>query len=83
MKKVVVRTTVYLDETSSDKGYVMRGNKGDFITARDVNGKFIWVRLTPSKTTKPVHEYNTIQEAIEDKINRGYEVYEYSKAELS
>lgn len=83
MKKVVVRTQVFLDETSASKGYVIKGRKGDFITARDTDGKFIWVRLTPSKTTKPVHKYDSITEAIKDKIDLGYEVFEYNNAELS
>lgn len=83
MKKVVVRTQVFLDEVTPSKGYVMKGNKGDFITARDTNGDFIWVRLTPSKTTKPVHRYDSITDAIKDKIDLGYEVFEYDKAELS
>lgn len=75
--KVEVRTTRYLDEISRNKGYVMKGRKGDFISARQVDGKFIWVRLTPGKTTKPVHSYNTLTDAIKDKLDAGYEVYEY------
>ena len=68
---------VLLKDISRSKGYVMKGNKGDYITARDANGKFIWVRLTPSKTTKPVHAYDSLTEAIQDKLNAGYEVFEY------
>jgi len=82
MLKVVKRTTVYLDEVDNSKGYVMKGFKGDFITARQVDGKYIWVRLTPGKTTKPVHKYDTVQDAIEDKLNNGYEVYQFTEAEL-
>lgn len=82
MLRVIKRTTVYLDEVDCSKGYVMKGFKGDFITARQVDGKFIWVRLTPGKTTKPVHEYDTIQDAIEDKLNNGYEVYQFTEAEV-
>ena len=83
MRKVVVRTEVFLDEVSNEKGYVMKGHKGDFILARDTNGNYIFVRVTPGKTTKPVHKYSTVLEAITDKMNAGYEVFEYDKAELS
>ena len=76
--KVVVRTERYLDEISRSKGYVMKGQKGDFISARTSDNEFIWVRLTPGKTTKPVHKYPTLTEAIKDKLNKGYEVFEYT-----
>ena len=76
--KVVVRTERYLDEISRSKGYVMKGQKGDFISARTPNNEFIWVRLTPAKTTKPVHKYATLTEAIKDKLDKGYEVFEYT-----
>lgn len=86
MRKVIVRTekeTVFLDEIKRKNGYVMKGKKGDFITARTPDNKFIWVRLTPSKTTKPVHAYDTLTEAIKAKLDKGYEVFEYDKVELS
>lgn len=87
MKQVVVereRTTVTLDELSNSKGYVMRGNKGDFIIARDTNGDFIWVRLTPTKnTSKPVRSYETLKSAIKDKIDNGFEVYEYETVDVA
>ena len=76
--KVVIRTERYLDEISRSKGYVMHGTKGDFISARTPENKFIWVRLTPGKTTKPVHSYDTLTEAIKDKLDKGYEVEEYT-----
>lgn len=82
MKQVEIRTTVYTDELALDKGYVMRGNKGDFITARDTEGNYIWVRLNPTKSnSKPVHVYDSLQDAVEDKIERGYEVFEYDSLE--
>ena len=85
MRKVVVadETTVRLDDVTKNKCYVMKGRKGDFILARDVEGNFMWVRLTPSKTTKPVNKYDDIFEAIEDKLNAGYEVFEYTEATLN
>lgn len=76
--KVVVRTERYLDEISRSKGYVMEGRKGNFISARTPDNKFIWVRLNPAKTTKPVHSYDTLTDAIKDKIAKGYNVYEYT-----
>lgn len=83
MKKVVERKEVFLEEVDGSKGYVMKGFKGDFILARDTYGDYIWVRLTPGKVTKPVNTYNDPQEAIKDKLAEGYEVYEFTKAELS
>ena len=81
MLKVVVRTERYLDEISRQNGYLMVGYKGKFISARTPENKFIWVRLNPPKTTKPVNEYDTLTEAIRDKIYKGYEVYEYKTEE--
>ena len=81
MLKVVVRTERYLDEISRQNGYLMVGYKGKFISARTPDNKFIWVRLNPPKTSKPVNEYDTLTEAIRDKISKGYEVYEYKTEE--
>ena len=78
MLKVVVRNERYLDEISRKNGYVMVGCKGKFISARTPDNKFIWVRLNPPKTTKPVNEYDTLTDAIRDKISKGYDVYEYT-----
>ena len=78
---VKIRTERYLDEISRSKGYVMHGRKGDFISARTPENKFIWVRLTPGKTTKPVHSYDTLTDAIKDKLDAGYIVEEYESVE--
>ena len=82
MKQVVAErndVVVTLDELSTNKGYVMLGNKGEFIIARDTDGKYIWVRLNPTKTTaKPVKAFDTLKGAIEDKLNHGYDVFEYT-----
>lgn len=85
MRKVVVadENVVTLDDVTANKCYVMKGRKGDFILARDVEGSFMWVRLTPAKTTKPVHKYSTAKEAVEDKLNLGYDVFEYTEATLN
>lgn len=84
MLKQVVTTTsneVRLDEVSSSKGYVMVGNKANYILAKNQDKKFIWVRVTPSKTaSKPVHTYNDMASAIKDKIDNGYDVFEYESA---
>ena len=77
MKQVVLEEPkVLLANVTRQNGYVMKGKKGDFITARTPDNKFIWVRLTPSKTSTPVHAYNTLTEAIKDKLEKGYEVFE-------
>ena len=85
-KQVVARRSddvVTLDELSNNKGYVMRGIKGDYIIARDTDGNFIWVRLIPTKnTSKPVHAYATLKEAIKDKIDNGFDVFEYDTVEV-
>ena len=82
MKQVVAKrddAVVTLDELATNKGYVMVGSKGEFIIARDTNGKYIWVRLNPTKTTaKPVKAFDTLRGAIEDKLNNGYDVFEYT-----
>lgn len=73
---------VTLSEVSKDKGYVMRGNKGDYILAKDTNGNFIWVKATPGSVTKPVHTYRTIEEAIDAKIDN-YEVFEFDSVDFN
>ena len=77
-------STVTLDELSKEKGYLMKGIKGDYIVARNTDGKFIWVRLVPTKnTSKPVHSYDTLRDAIQDKLNAGFEVVEYDTIEVA
>lgn len=85
MRKVVVadENVVTLNDVTTNKCYVMKGRKGDFILARDVNGNFMWVRLTPAKTTKPVNKFASAKEAIKAKLELGYEVFEYTEATLS
>jgi hypothetical protein len=72
-----------VDNLDSTKGYVMDGRKGKFIIARDTDGKFIWARLNPPKTTaKAVRAYSSLKEAVQDKLDRGYRVFEYSEIEV-
>lgn len=83
MLKQVVTTSsneVRIDEISKDKGYVMVGNKANFVLSKNTDGEFIWVRVTPGKIGKPIHRYSTMKDAISDKIDKGYEVFEYSEA---
>jgi hypothetical protein len=84
MREVVAQTTqLTVDNLDSTKGYVMDGRKGKFIIARDTDGKFIWVRLNPPKTTaKSVKSYSSLKEAVKDKLDRGYQVFEYSEIEV-
>lgn len=84
MREVVAQTTqLTVDNLDSTKGYVMAGNKGNYIIARDTNGKYIWVRLTPTKTTaKAVKAFDTLKEAVANKLNAGYKVYEYTTASV-
>ena len=84
MREVVAQTTqLTVDNLDSTKGYVMDGRKGKFIIARDTDGKFIWVRLNPPKTTaKAVKSYSSLKEAVKDKLDRGYQVFEYSEIEV-
>ena len=75
--------TVTLDELSTNKGYVMKGNKGDFIIARDTEGYYIWVRLNPTKNIAKAHnKYLTLKEAIADKLSKGFDVFEYTTADV-
>lgn len=84
IREVVERTNeLTLDNVTSATGYAFDGDKGTFILAKDTNGNFIWVRLTPGKVGKPVHAYGSIKEAIKDKMDNGYTVYAFDNAELS
>lgn len=83
IRTVVDRTEeLLLDNCTSNNGYAFEVEKGTFILAKDTEGKFIWVRLTPGKVGKPVHSYDTIKEAIKSKIDLGFEVFAYDNAEL-
>lgn len=73
---------ILLENVSKDKGYVMCGSKGQYILGRDTNGKFIWVKATPGNVTKPVNSYATLQDAIKDKLNKGFSVFEYSEVDF-
>ena len=86
MKQVLLerehQTTVLVEDVTKEKGYIMNGKKGDYVLGRDTKGKFIWVRVTPGKTTKPVHAYNTAIEAVRDKLSKGYDVFEYTNVNV-
>ena len=82
MRKVVVSREVSTKDATLSKGYIMKGNKGDFILARDTEGRFIWVRLNPPKITKVFNAYDTLQEALEAKVDDGYEVLEIDEDDI-
>ena len=82
MRKVIVSREVTTKEATVSKGYIMKGNKGDFILARDTEGRFIWVRLNPPKITKVFNAYDTLQEALEAKVDYGYEVLEIDENDI-
>ena len=75
--------TLTLDELANNKGYVMKGNKGDFIIARDTAGNYIWVRLNPTKSIAKAHNsYATLKDAIKAKLDKGFDVFEYSEVTI-
>ena len=82
MRKVIVSREVTTQDATVSKGYIMKGNKGDFMLAKDTEGKFIWVRLNPPKITKVFNAYDTLQEALEAKVNDGYEVLEIGEDDI-
>lgn len=84
MREVVAKIeALTIDNLDSSKGYVMCGRKGNFIIARGTDGKYIWVRLTPTKTTaKAIRAYSSLKEAVKDKLDKGYRVFEYSDIEV-
>lgn len=74
MRQVVARRDVTTSEATDKFGYIMVGNKGNFMLAKDAVGHYIWVRLCPPKVTQPARSYSTLKEALEDKVDQGYEV---------
>lgn len=82
MRKVIVSREVTTQDATVSKGYIMKGKKGDFMLAKDTEGKFIWVRLNPPKITKIFNAYDTLQEALEAKVNYGYEVLEIDEDDI-
>ena len=82
MRKVIISREVTTKDAKLSKGYIMKGDKGDFMLARDAEGRFIWVRLNPPKITKVFHAYDTLQEALEAKVDDGYEVLEIDENDI-
>lgn len=82
MRKVIVSREVTTKDATASKGYIMKGNKGDFMLARDTEGRFIWIRLNPPKITKVFNAYDTLQEALEAKVEDGYEVLEIDEDDI-
>ena len=82
MRRVIVSREVTTKDTTVSKGYIMKGNKGDFMLARDTEDRFIWVRLNPPKITKVFNAYDTLQEALEAKVDDGYEVLEIDEDDI-
>ena len=82
MRKVIVSREVATTDATTSKGYIMKGNKGDFMLAKDTEGRFIWVRLNPPKITKVFNAYDTLQEALETKVDDGYEVLEINEDDI-
>ena len=82
MRKVIVSREVTTQDATASKGYIMKGKKGDFMLAKDTEGKFIWVRLNPPKITKIFNAYDTLQEALEAKVNDDYEVLEIDEDDI-
>ena len=80
-KRTVVKeqAKVTLDNISTKKGYAMVGTKGIYILARTVCDNVSFVKL--GGTTKPVNEYGSLTEAIEDKLNQGFNVFEFDSVE--
>ena len=82
MRKVIVSKEVATKDATVSKGYIMKGNKGDFMLARDTEDRFIWVRLNPPKITKVFNAQDTLQEALEAKVGDGYEVLEIDEDDI-
>lgn len=82
MRKVIVSREVTTEDATLSKGYIMKGDKGDFMLSRDTEGRFIWVRLNPPKITKVFNAYDTLQEALEAKVDDGYEVLEIDEDDI-
>ena len=82
MRKVIVSREVTTKDATVSKGYIMKGNKGDFMLARDTEERFIWVRLNPPKITKVLNAYDTLQEAWEAKVEDGYAVLEIEEDDI-
>ena len=82
MRKVIVSREVTTKDATVSKGYIMKGDKGDFMLARDTEGRFIWVRLNPPKITKVFNAYDTLQEALEAKVNDYYKILEIDENDI-
>ena len=82
MREVILRREeLTVEDVTTNKGYIMLGNKGKYILARDTFGNFIWVKLDPSNITKPVKNYSSVKEAVRAKLEDGYTVFEFSSLE--
>ena len=82
MRKVIISREVTTNDATLSKGYIMRGNKGDYMLAKDTEGRFIWVRLNQPKITNVYNAYDTLREALEAKVDEGYEVLEIDEDDI-
>lgn len=78
MRQVILRREeLTVEDVTTSRGYIMRGNNGKYILARDVEGYYIWVKLDPSNITKPLNKYSSAKEAVKAKLTAGVDVFEF------
>lgn len=80
MKTVVETRETTLDNVTTKKVYGFVGSNDElYILGRKPDGKYFFNSI--NKTGKPVNEYETLSEALKDKMDNGFGILEFEGQE--
>ena len=77
MKTVIETKKTTLDNVTTKKVYGFVGSNGElYILGRKPDGNYFFNSI--NKTGKPVNEYSSLEEALKDKMDNGFDILESS-----
>lgn len=80
MKVVIEKRETTLEDVTTKKVYGFVGTNGElYLLGRKPDGVYFFNSI--NKTGKPVNEYNTLEEALKNKMDNGFEILEFDGQE--
>ena len=80
MKTVVETKETTLDNVTTKKVYGFVGSNNElYILGRKPDGNYFFNSI--NKTGKPVNEYSSLEEALKDKMDNGFDILEFEGQE--
>ena len=80
MKTVIETRETTLDNVTTEKVYGFVGSNGElYILGRKPDCNYFFNSI--NKTGKPVNEYTSLEGALKDKINSGFDILEFEGQE--